>query len=161
MLVSFKSKFLRLQIWWLLILTVFHWFCSDSVFFNTNGRLGSLFKALCSAGKSDPFCVVELGNDRLHTHTIYKSLNPEWDQVFTLLVSLSCYAMPSILSNIMLILYNKYCGLVLSAPDFLVFSAALSKTFMTFWWWPSLMTMETRRQTFWEKLPFPCSRYTS
>ncbi|KAL2088372.1 hypothetical protein ACEWY4_015271 [Coilia grayii] len=35
-------------------------------------------------GKSDPFCVLELGNDRLQTHTIYKTLNPEWNKVFTL-----------------------------------------------------------------------------
>ncbi|KAM6391948.1 multiple C2 and transmembrane domain-containing protein 1 [Rhynochetos jubatus] len=34
-------------------------------------------------GKSDPFCVVELNNDRLLTHTIYKNLNPEWNKVFT------------------------------------------------------------------------------
>uniref|UniRef100_UPI0037E9954D multiple C2 and transmembrane domain-containing protein 2-like isoform X1 n=1 Tax=Semicossyphus pulcher TaxID=241346 RepID=UPI0037E9954D len=34
-------------------------------------------------GKSDPFCVLEVGNDRLQTHTIYKSLYPEWDKVFT------------------------------------------------------------------------------
>ncbi|XP_060924742.1 multiple C2 and transmembrane domain-containing protein 2 isoform X2 [Limanda limanda] len=34
-------------------------------------------------GKSDPFCVLELGNDRLQTHTIYKTLNPDWNQVFT------------------------------------------------------------------------------
>ncbi|MBN3284404.1 MCTP2 protein, partial [Polyodon spathula] len=34
-------------------------------------------------GKSDPFCVLELGNDRLQTHTIYKNLNPEWNKVFT------------------------------------------------------------------------------
>ncbi|XP_073320106.1 multiple C2 and transmembrane domain-containing protein 2-like isoform X1 [Pagrus major] len=35
-------------------------------------------------GKSDPFCVLELGNDRLQTHTVYKSLHPEWSKVFTL-----------------------------------------------------------------------------
>ncbi|XP_061855126.1 multiple C2 and transmembrane domain-containing protein 2 isoform X2 [Colius striatus] len=35
------------------------------------------------AGKSDPFCVLELGNDSLQTHTIYKNLNPEWNKVFT------------------------------------------------------------------------------
>ncbi|MEJ1270661.1 multiple C2 domains transmembrane 2 [Cricetulus griseus] len=35
------------------------------------------------SGKSDPFCLLELGNDRLQTHTIYKSLNPEWNKVFT------------------------------------------------------------------------------
>ncbi|NXJ82319.1 MCTP1 protein, partial [Trogon melanurus] len=33
--------------------------------------------------KSDPFCVVELNNDRLLTHTIYKNLNPEWNKIFT------------------------------------------------------------------------------
>ncbi|NXV24769.1 MCTP1 protein, partial [Cepphus grylle] len=36
-----------------------------------------------SFGKSDPFCVVELNNDRLLTHTVYKNLNPEWNKVFT------------------------------------------------------------------------------
>lgn len=39
-----------------------------------------------SPGKSDPFCVLELGNDRLLTHTVYKSLNPEWNKVFALSV---------------------------------------------------------------------------
>ncbi|XP_030622951.1 multiple C2 and transmembrane domain-containing protein 1 [Chanos chanos] len=34
-------------------------------------------------GKSDPFCVIELVNDRLQTHTVYKTLNPEWNKVFT------------------------------------------------------------------------------
>ncbi|XP_028319184.1 multiple C2 and transmembrane domain-containing protein 1 isoform X2 [Gouania willdenowi] len=34
-------------------------------------------------GKSDPFCVLELVNDRLLTHTVYKNLNPEWNKVFT------------------------------------------------------------------------------
>ncbi|XP_048359481.1 multiple C2 and transmembrane domain-containing protein 1 isoform X3 [Sphaerodactylus townsendi] len=34
-------------------------------------------------GKSDPFCVVELNNDRLMTHTVYKNLNPEWNKIFT------------------------------------------------------------------------------
>ncbi|XP_072551589.1 multiple C2 and transmembrane domain-containing protein 2 [Salminus brasiliensis] len=29
-------------------------------------------------GKSDPFCVLELGNSKLQTQTIYKTLNPEW-----------------------------------------------------------------------------------
>ncbi|KFQ59110.1 Multiple C2 and transmembrane domain-containing protein 2, partial [Pelecanus crispus] len=32
---------------------------------------------------SDPFCVLELGNDSLQTHTVYKNLNPEWNKVFT------------------------------------------------------------------------------
>ncbi|KFQ56238.1 Multiple C2 and transmembrane domain-containing protein 2, partial [Nestor notabilis] len=31
----------------------------------------------------DPFCVLELGNDMLQTHTVYKNLNPEWNKVFT------------------------------------------------------------------------------
>ncbi|KAM8872648.1 multiple C2 and transmembrane domain-containing protein 1-like isoform 6-T7 [Synchiropus picturatus] len=34
-------------------------------------------------GKSDPFCVLELNNDRLQTHTVYKNLNPEWNKAFT------------------------------------------------------------------------------
>ncbi|KAK5851537.1 hypothetical protein PBY51_023084 [Eleginops maclovinus] len=34
-------------------------------------------------GKSDPFCVLELTNDRLQTHTVYKNLNPEWNKAFT------------------------------------------------------------------------------
>uniref|UniRef100_A0A3B5MK80 C2 domain-containing protein n=1 Tax=Xiphophorus couchianus TaxID=32473 RepID=A0A3B5MK80_9TELE len=39
--------------------------------------------AAADLNKSDPFCVLELGNDRLQTHTVYKNLNPEWNQVFT------------------------------------------------------------------------------
>ncbi|XP_060779957.1 multiple C2 and transmembrane domain-containing protein 2 isoform X3 [Neoarius graeffei] len=35
-------------------------------------------------GKSDPFCVLELGNSKLQTQTIHKSLNPEWRTAFTL-----------------------------------------------------------------------------
>ncbi|KAM4618256.1 multiple C2 and transmembrane domain-containing protein 2 [Polymixia lowei] len=34
-------------------------------------------------GKSDPFCVIELGNSRLQTQTVYKTLNPEWNKAFT------------------------------------------------------------------------------
>ncbi|XP_019118533.2 multiple C2 and transmembrane domain-containing protein 2 isoform X1 [Larimichthys crocea] len=34
-------------------------------------------------GKSNPLCVVELGNGRLETHTVYKTLNPEWGKAFT------------------------------------------------------------------------------
>ncbi|XP_066540713.1 multiple C2 and transmembrane domain-containing protein 2 isoform X2 [Hoplias malabaricus] len=33
--------------------------------------------------KSDPFCVLELGNCKLQTQTIYKTLNPEWKTAFT------------------------------------------------------------------------------
>jgi len=35
-------------------------------------------------GKSDPYCVLELGNSRLQTQTEYKTLAPEWNKVFTL-----------------------------------------------------------------------------
>uniref|UniRef100_A0A3B4UEF1 Multiple C2 and transmembrane domain containing 2 n=1 Tax=Seriola dumerili TaxID=41447 RepID=A0A3B4UEF1_SERDU len=35
-------------------------------------------------GKSNPLCVIELGNSKLQTHTIYKTLNPEWNKAFTL-----------------------------------------------------------------------------
>ncbi|XP_046720693.1 multiple C2 and transmembrane domain-containing protein 2 isoform X1 [Silurus meridionalis] len=34
-------------------------------------------------GKSDPFCVLELGNSKLQTQTIYKTINPEWRTAFT------------------------------------------------------------------------------
>ncbi|KAH9370049.1 hypothetical protein HPB48_001926 [Haemaphysalis longicornis] len=34
-------------------------------------------------GKSDPFCVLELVNSRLQTHTEYKTLSPEWNKIFT------------------------------------------------------------------------------
>ncbi|KAE9550845.1 hypothetical protein FO519_005949 [Halicephalobus sp. NKZ332] len=37
-------------------------------------------------GKSDPFCVLELVNARLQTHTEYKTLNPEWNKLFTFAV---------------------------------------------------------------------------
>lgn len=44
----------------------------------------SVSKHPCPPGKSDPFCVLELNNDRLQTHTVYKNLSPEWNKVFTL-----------------------------------------------------------------------------
>ncbi|KAF6721327.1 Multiple C2 and transmembrane domain-containing protein 2 [Oryzias melastigma] len=34
-------------------------------------------------GKSDPYCVLQLGSDRLQTHTVYKNLHPEWNTVLT------------------------------------------------------------------------------
>ncbi|XP_069747663.1 multiple C2 and transmembrane domain-containing protein 1 isoform X3 [Narcine bancroftii] len=34
-------------------------------------------------GSSDPFCVIELNNDRLQTHTVHRSLYPVWNKVFT------------------------------------------------------------------------------
>lgn len=34
-------------------------------------------------GKSDPFCVLELANNRLQTHTEYGTLAPEWVKKFT------------------------------------------------------------------------------
>lgn len=35
-------------------------------------------------GKSDPYCVLELGNCRLQTQTEYKTLAPEWNKAFKL-----------------------------------------------------------------------------
>ena len=35
-------------------------------------------------GLSDPFAILELGNTRLQTHTVYKTLDPTWEKVFTL-----------------------------------------------------------------------------
>ncbi|KAM7396678.1 hypothetical protein PAMP_019702 [Pampus punctatissimus] len=34
-------------------------------------------------GKSNPLCVIELGNSKLQTHTVYKTLNPEWNKALT------------------------------------------------------------------------------
>ncbi|KAI2807989.1 Multiple C2 and transmembrane domain-containing protein 2 [Blomia tropicalis] len=34
-------------------------------------------------GKSDPFCVLELVNERLRTGTEYKTLSPEWNKMFS------------------------------------------------------------------------------
>ncbi|XP_058501917.1 multiple C2 and transmembrane domain-containing protein 2 isoform X2 [Solea solea] len=34
-------------------------------------------------GKSNAFCVIELGNCKLQTHTVYKTVNPEWSKAFT------------------------------------------------------------------------------
>ncbi|XP_028286013.1 multiple C2 and transmembrane domain-containing protein 2 isoform X2 [Parambassis ranga] len=34
-------------------------------------------------GKSNPLCVIELGNCKLQTHTVYKTLNPEWSKAVT------------------------------------------------------------------------------
>ncbi|XP_041372653.1 multiple C2 and transmembrane domain-containing protein 1-like isoform X3 [Gigantopelta aegis] len=40
-------------------------------------------KAADFGGLSDPFCVLELVNTRLQTQTEYKTLNPDWNKVFT------------------------------------------------------------------------------
>lgn len=42
-------------------------------------------------GKSDPFAVLELVNTRLQTHTEYKTLNPQWNKLFTLWVCSSLF----------------------------------------------------------------------
>ncbi|XP_053175888.1 multiple C2 and transmembrane domain-containing protein 2 [Scomber japonicus] len=34
-------------------------------------------------GKSNPLCVIELGNSKLQTHAVYKNLNPEWNKALT------------------------------------------------------------------------------
>ncbi|NWU93984.1 MCTP1 protein, partial [Upupa epops] len=46
-------------------------------------RAEALMAADVTGKDSDPFCVVELNNDRLLTHTVYKNLNPEWNKIFT------------------------------------------------------------------------------
>lgn len=35
-------------------------------------------------GKSDPFCILELGNSHVQTQTLCKTLNPIWNRIFTL-----------------------------------------------------------------------------
>ncbi|XP_029008653.1 multiple C2 and transmembrane domain-containing protein 2 isoform X2 [Betta splendens] len=34
-------------------------------------------------GKSNAFCVIELGNGKLQSHTVYKTVNPDWNKAFT------------------------------------------------------------------------------
>ncbi|RWS16204.1 multiple C2 and transmembrane domain-containing protein 1-like isoform X8 [Dinothrombium tinctorium] len=46
--------------------------------FKAEGLLAADF-----SGKSDPFCVIELCNARVQTHTEYKTLSPEWNKIFT------------------------------------------------------------------------------
>ncbi|XP_038124743.1 multiple C2 and transmembrane domain-containing protein 2 [Cyprinodon tularosa] len=33
--------------------------------------------------KTNSFCVIELGNCKLQTHTVYRTVNPEWNKTFT------------------------------------------------------------------------------
>ena len=35
-------------------------------------------------GKSDPYVVLELDNERLQTHTEYKTVNPTWNRFFSM-----------------------------------------------------------------------------
>ncbi|XP_037538806.1 multiple C2 and transmembrane domain-containing protein 2 [Nematolebias whitei] len=35
-------------------------------------------------GKSNPFCVIQLGNCKLQTHSVSRTVNPEWNKTFTL-----------------------------------------------------------------------------
>ncbi|CAG9568664.1 unnamed protein product [Danaus chrysippus] len=51
-------------------------------------------------GKSDPFCVIELGNARLQTHTEYKTLNPNWMKIFT-------FTVKDISSNLEITVYDE------------------------------------------------------
>ncbi|XP_020625848.1 multiple C2 and transmembrane domain-containing protein 1-like isoform X1 [Orbicella faveolata] len=37
-------------------------------------------------GTSDPFAVIELNNQRLVTHTMYKTLNPAWEKIYEMTV---------------------------------------------------------------------------
>ena len=56
-------------------------FCAFCPVFKANG-----LRSADLGGHSDPFCVLELVNARVQTHTEYKTLNPEWNKVFTLWV---------------------------------------------------------------------------
>ncbi|XP_075746595.1 multiple C2 and transmembrane domain-containing protein 1-like [Rhipicephalus microplus] len=51
-------------------------------------------------GKSDPFCVLELVNSRLQTHTEYKTLSPEWNKIF-------CFKVKDIHSVLELTVYDE------------------------------------------------------
>ena len=50
--------------------------------------------AMDSNGKSDPYCIVRVGQEEGQTETRYKTLNPTWDEVQSRLckgVQLHCY----------------------------------------------------------------------
>lgn len=102
----------------------------------------SVFKAqgLAAAdigGKSDPFAVLELVNARLQTHTEYKTLNPEWNKMFTL------YALPIL----------PYSTL----KQF--FFSAMSKIFTRYSRLPYSMKIRIRKWNFWARLQYLCSRF--
>lgn len=74
------------------ISSLINWFQSWHRTFHNIKDVGHLtvkvFKAIGLAaadlgGKSDPFCVLELGNARLQTQTEYKTLSPCWNKIFT------------------------------------------------------------------------------
>ncbi len=60
--------------------------------FNEIGHL--VVKVFCArglmaadlGGKSDPYAVLELDNERLQTHTQYKTVNPVWNRTFNFIV---------------------------------------------------------------------------
>uniref|UniRef100_A0A671KBQ6 Multiple C2 domains, transmembrane 2a n=1 Tax=Sinocyclocheilus anshuiensis TaxID=1608454 RepID=A0A671KBQ6_9TELE len=69
----------------------------------------SLQNILSSSGKSDPFCTLELGNSKLQTHTISKTLNPEWRTALT-------FPIKDIHDGLVLTVYHDDGD---KAPDFL------------------------------------------
>lgn len=64
-------------------LSFFHFFRFFLVFIHTVHRAENLASADIN-GKSDPFCVLELVNERLRTSTDYKTLSPVWNKLFKL-----------------------------------------------------------------------------
>ena len=61
-------------------LNLCHFFC---IYTHTVHRAENLASADIN-GKSDPFCVLELVNERLRTSTDYKTLSPVWNKLFKL-----------------------------------------------------------------------------
>jgi len=59
-------------------------------------------------GKSDPYCVLELVNQRLQTHTQYKTLSPDWGKVFVLSVFALCKTFKKLICHF-LALRGKHC----------------------------------------------------
>jgi Ca2+-dependent lipid-binding protein len=53
------------------------------IYFNLVLRAEGLASADIN-GKSDPFCVIQLINQYVQTHTEYKTLSPEWGKLFEL-----------------------------------------------------------------------------
>lgn len=72
-----------IQLCWLCMVGVILPFKSYLLF----AVVGTGLRAADLNGKSDPFCILQLANTRFHTQVEPKTLEPEWNRVFTFPVS--------------------------------------------------------------------------
>ena len=99
-------------------------------------------------GKSDPFCVLQLDNSRLQTQTEYKTLNPNWNKIFTLSVFKS-----KLIFNI---LSNTWIGIQLECKFKVTW-----RTSTRCWRWRSTTRIATTASTSSVKLAFRFCGYAT